>query len=71
MSPFLYLTNTPLDSKNPLIKAYWYLLHNTLYAMPFLGHIIGAALYPLELMLTSVSADSPTTEIAVYRKRAV
>ena len=69
ISPFLYLTNRPLDSKNPLLKGYWYVLENTLYLMPFLGHLFGAVIYPLELMLTKKYPDSPTTEIALYRKK--
>jgi SAM-dependent methyltransferase len=66
--PFMYLTNSPIDSKNPLLKAYWFLLENTLYMMPFLGNLIGAALYPFELFLVNRLRESPTTEFAIFQK---
>jgi 2-polyprenyl-3-methyl-5-hydroxy-6-metoxy-1,4-benzoquinol methylase len=66
--PFLYLTNKPLDSRNPLMKAYWYLLENSLYVAPFLGHLFGPFLYPIERMLVNSRKDGPTTEFTVYKK---
>jgi 2-polyprenyl-3-methyl-5-hydroxy-6-metoxy-1,4-benzoquinol methylase len=67
--PFLYLTNNPLDSRNPLLKAYWFLLHNSLYALPFLGNILGPVIYPIEMMLVNASSEGPTTEFTVFRKK--
>ena len=66
--PFMYLTNSPIDSKNPLLKAYWFLLENCLYLMPFLGNIFGACLYPLEMYLVNHKSESPTTEFAIFQK---
>jgi SAM-dependent methyltransferase len=69
IKPFMFLTNTPIDSKNPLLKIYWYLLENTLYVASFLGHLFGPLLYPIESLLVKNCNESPTTEIAVFRKR--
>lgn len=68
--PFMYLTNSPIDSSNPVLKSYWFLLENTLYVAPFLGHVAGPLLYPFEMMAVGMAAESPTTELAVYRKKA-
>ncbi len=66
--PFMYLTNSPIDSSNPILKAYWFLLENALYVMPFLGHLLGAFLYPVEMYLVNHSKESPTTEFAIFQK---
>jgi hypothetical protein len=34
-----------------------------------LGWLVGAVLYPVEILLTSAKAESATTEIMVCRKR--
>lgn len=68
LKPFMYLTNKPIDSQNPLLKAYWTLLENGLYILPFMGHVAGPALYPLELFLVNRAKDSPTTEFAIFKK---
>jgi hypothetical protein len=34
------------------------------------GHLLGAALYPIESVLTQVLAESPTSKIAVAHRAA-
>jgi len=68
LKPFMYFTNSPIDSKNPILKAYWFLLENTLYVMPFLGHLFGVLLYPLEMLMVNTAKESPTTEFAIFQK---
>ena len=68
IKPFMYLTNSPIDSKNPLLKMYWTILENSLYIFPFLGNFFGAILYPLEMLLVKQAKESPTTEFAIFQK---
>lgn len=67
--PFMYLTNSPIDSGNPILKAHWFLLENFLYVMPFMGNIIGPLMFPLEMLLVNTAKESPTTEFVIFRKK--
>jgi SAM-dependent methyltransferase len=67
--PFMYFTNAPIDSKNVFLKAYWYVLENFLYVLPFMGNITGPLMYPFELFFVNNFADSPTTEFVIFRKK--
>jgi 2-polyprenyl-3-methyl-5-hydroxy-6-metoxy-1,4-benzoquinol methylase len=67
--PFMYLTNAPIDSTNVFLKAHWFLLENFLYVLPFMGHIIGPCMYPLEMLLVNTADKSPTTEFVIFRKK--
>lgn len=65
--PMFVLMNNPVDSSNALFKFYWramsFLCENAVF-----GAIAGALLYPLELLLTSVLTEGPSTEICVARR---
>jgi len=67
--PFMYLTNKPVDSRNPLMKLYWFLLENGLYVLPFMGHVMGPLIYPFELFCVNNFKNSPTTEFTIFRKK--
>ncbi len=67
--PFMYYTNKPVDTTNPLIKAYWFLLENGLYVLPFMGHVMGPLIYPLEILAVNNSNESPTTEFTIFIKK--
>ena len=67
--PFMYYTNKPADSKNPFIKAYWFLLENGLYVLPFMGYILGPLIYPFEILAVDAFKESPTTEFTVFLKK--
>jgi SAM-dependent methyltransferase len=67
--PFMYFTDNPVDAKNPLMKAYWFLLENGLYILPFMGHVLGPLIYPFEMLAVNNSKTSPTTEFTIFRKK--
>ncbi len=67
--PFMVLSNYPIDSKNKLLHAYWFLLENTVALIKPLGHLFGAILYPIEKILLRSIKDSPSSEIVVLRKK--
>lgn len=67
--PFMYYTNKPVDTKNPLIKTFWFLLENGLYVLPFMGHVMGPLMYPFELLAVNNRKESPTTEFTIFRKK--
>lgn len=67
--PMLVAMNAPSDATNPLLRGCWRVLEGVLARVPALGGLIGALLYPLELLLVSRLGESPTTEVVVCRKR--
>lgn len=67
--PFMYLTNSPVDSKNIFLKTYWFILEQTITRLKFLGWITGAILYPLDMLLVNNCSESPTTEIILMKKK--
>jgi 2-polyprenyl-3-methyl-5-hydroxy-6-metoxy-1,4-benzoquinol methylase len=69
LRPFMYLFDNPADTKNPLLKSYWFLLHNGLYALPFMGNVLGPLLYPLEMLLLRTAKRGPSSKFSIFRKR--
>lgn len=67
-APLFVLMNYPGDVRSAVLRRLWYLA--TLPASVFnpLGHIYGAALFPLELLLTKIVREGPSTEILICRK---
>lgn len=68
-APFMVLSNYPVDSQNPLLKGYWFLLENSLAAINILGHLAGSILYAVDKILIGLIKDSPTSEIVVLKKQ--
>jgi SAM-dependent methyltransferase len=68
--PLFVLMNTPVDSRSRLLKRFWGLLMSGAKTGPRSAAALGAALYPVEVALTALLRESPTTEIVVARKRA-
>jgi 2-polyprenyl-3-methyl-5-hydroxy-6-metoxy-1,4-benzoquinol methylase len=66
--PMFYLMNAPIDTSNRLKKIFWRIVGLSVSRSEFAGLVIGALLYPLELMLTSLAKESPTTEIMICKK---
>jgi 2-polyprenyl-3-methyl-5-hydroxy-6-metoxy-1,4-benzoquinol methylase len=66
--PMFVLMNNPIDSRSEIFRFYWKLVgfasENAL-----LGALIGALLYPLETVLTSLLPEGPSTEICVAQRR--
>ena len=63
--------NTPVDSNSRPLKRFWGLLMTVARRGPRAAAAVGAALYPVELVLTAVLRESPTTEIVLARKRDI
>lgn len=65
--PMFVLMNNPIDSRSTLFKYYWKALSLVSEFAPA-GAVTGALLYPLELALTALLAEGPSTEIALAVK---
>lgn len=66
--PMFYLMNNPIDSRSIFRKLFWKTTSIIVSRSEFAGLVIGAFLYPLELIFTSLAKESPTTEIMICRK---
>lgn len=66
--PMFVIMNNPIDSRNPLFKFYWRAMNFALRNGTF-GKCAGMLLYPLEISLTSILREGPSTEIGVARKK--
>ena len=66
--PMFVLMNNPVDSHSDLFKTYWkgvsYLCEQRTF-----GAAIGAVLFPVELLLTSILREGPSTELCVAIRR--
>jgi SAM-dependent methyltransferase len=69
--PMLWLMNAPVDSTNRVLQAWWRRLMRSVRRSDRAGNAIGAMLFPVELMLTRVMHESPTTEIMICRKPGI
>lgn len=67
-SPMFYLMNAPVDSDGVMIHRFWNSIKKIASNGETFGSLIGCALYPIELLLISISKESPSTEIMVCRK---
>jgi SAM-dependent methyltransferase len=65
--PVFVLMNCPVDSRNPIFKFYWKVM-DVLCGHPVAGYVLGAVLYPLELALTSLLREGPSTELCIARR---
>ena len=64
------LTNTPVDSDSGFLRRSWTAVNLLVRRGPGYGQVVGALLYPLELALTRILKEGPSTEIVVCRKSA-
>jgi 2-polyprenyl-3-methyl-5-hydroxy-6-metoxy-1,4-benzoquinol methylase len=69
--PMFILMNAPVDISASWPLKFWRLAMLPVRAVPLLGSIYGALLYPLELQLTRFLRESPTTEMMVCRKSGI
>jgi SAM-dependent methyltransferase len=67
--PMFVVMEEPLDSTSHWYCFLWKLMTYPVKRSEFAGCLIGGILYPLELILTKVFAESPTTEIVICSKR--
>jgi hypothetical protein len=67
--PMFVLMNYPVDSTSLLHRLGWRSLVLAMAAWNPIGALLGAALYPLEMMLVSRLKEGPSTELMVCRRR--
>ena len=68
--PIFVLMNTPVDSDSGFLRRSWTAVNLLVRRGPGYGQVVGALLYPLELALTRILTEGPSTEIVVCRKSA-
>jgi len=68
--PMFVLMNHPIDTSSRMHAFLWKVFVRAVRYHEALGYVSGAALYPVELMLTGILRESPTTEILVCRKKS-
>lgn len=66
--PIFVLMNTPIDSGFVVVKRFWNLLRACARRYPRIGFIAGAVLFPLEVALTSILREGPSTEMLICRR---
>lgn len=66
--PMFVVMNYPADTRSRLLRWAWTAAVAPAALAEPLGWVVGAAMYPLELWLTSRKSEGPTTEIMVCRK---
>lgn len=66
--PMCVIMNFPVDTEWEALKTMWNIFAYPVRKFELFGYIAGAALYPIELLLTSVLRESPTTEAMICRK---
>jgi 2-polyprenyl-3-methyl-5-hydroxy-6-metoxy-1,4-benzoquinol methylase len=67
-APMFILMNAPIDSSSRWPLLAWRAFLAPVHFVPLLGSVYGAVLYPLELTLTRLMSESPTTEIMICQK---
>jgi SAM-dependent methyltransferase len=66
--PMFVLLNGPVDSRNPLLRAWWGGLTRVVSYREWLGRAIGAVLYPAELAAVRLARRGPSTKLLVCRR---
>jgi SAM-dependent methyltransferase len=66
--PVFALMNTPVDSNSRVLRRWWDELGVWIRRGPRIASFLGAVLYPLEIAITSVIREGPSTELLICRK---
>jgi len=67
-APVFVVMNYPVDTRSALLKRFWLLATLPASYFEFMGHLYGALLYPIDLALTKMLTEGPSTEILICRK---
>jgi SAM-dependent methyltransferase len=68
--PVFILMNRPIDSTSPTLLWWWRKLERFV-SHELAGSVAGAGLYPIDVLLTSVLPQGPSTELMICRRREV
>jgi hypothetical protein len=66
--PVFVLMNRPIDSSSPSLSWWWRNLERVV-SHEWAGSVMGAALYPIDVLLASLLRQGPSTELMICRKR--
>jgi SAM-dependent methyltransferase len=66
--PVFVLMNEPVDDPGPLVRRTWAYIRRIAARGEAAGYLLGACLFPIELVLSRLLSESPTTEMMVCRK---
>lgn len=66
--PMFAIMNYPIDSTNRLAQVAWNAMTTPARWSNVYGFVLGGALYPIELVLTTILKESPTTELVLCRR---
>jgi SAM-dependent methyltransferase len=66
--PVFFLMNTPVSSRSRLLDRWWRLVVRLVSRSDVAGWALGAALFPLEVLLTRVLRQGPSTKIMAWRR---
>ena len=66
--PVFVCMNAPIDASSTVPRFLWRVAMAPVRYVPTLGHIYGAALFPVELALTRLLREGPSTELVICQK---
>lgn len=66
--PVFVCMNAPVDTSSIVPRFLWRVAMAPVQFVPALGHLYGAALFPLELALTGLLTEGPSTELVICQK---
>lgn len=66
--PMFVIMNAPVDTNNRILPSTWKLIRTTAKKGKFASDVTGCMLYPLELLLTSITKEGPSTELMICKK---
>lgn len=67
--PMFFLMNTPIDSNSRALGFSWRVVSGICQRSHQTGGVLGCLLFPLELLLTGIAKEGPSTELVVCRRR--
>jgi SAM-dependent methyltransferase len=66
--PMFVIMNSPVDTNSRILASTWKLIKSTTNRGKFASNFTGCVLYPLELILTSMAKEGPSTELMICKK---
>jgi SAM-dependent methyltransferase len=67
-SPMFFFMNAPVDSDSVFFKKSWRLITKAVQRGESLGSLLGFILFPIEILMTSLKKEGPSTEIMICKK---